>query len=86
MDEFARGKVLWRARKAALPLHPEALLQEVLQNSQDQDLGNLTAQDLNRTLASWLDPRGLRFLLLGGDAATLKLAEKAGLGPATLVN
>jgi hypothetical protein len=86
--DLDRARIQWRAERAALPLHPQALLQRLLQRG---PTGGLTATEtvtlkaVNELLAQWLDPAGLRYLLLGGDATLLKAAEGAGLGTAVLV-
>ena len=86
--DVERAKVRWRGREAARPLHPENLVRQVLRES-GPDLGRaveaLAAKDVNAALAAWLEPDGLRFLLLGGDAGMIQAGEKAGLGKAVLV-
>lgn len=86
--DVERAKVRWRGRDAARPLHPENLVRQVLRES-GPDLGraveDLTAKDVNAALAAWLEPDGVRFLLLGGDAGMVQAGEKAGLGKAVLV-
>ena len=84
-EELSRAKIQWRARNAALALHPEALLQSILRRPSAPAAEALTVAEVNQALSAWLQPEGLRYLLLGGDAATLKAAEKSGLGPAILV-
>ena len=84
-EDLVRARIQWRARKAALALHPEVLVKELLQIPLDRDVEAVTVAEVNQTLTAWLEPEGLRYLLLGGDALTLKAAETAGLGTAVLV-
>jgi len=86
--DLARAKVRWRARKATRTLHPQALVRRLLRdaaNVPDSAVEALTAKDINAALADWLEPEGLRFLLLGGDGGLLQAGEKAGLGKAVLL-
>jgi predicted Zn-dependent peptidase len=88
-EDLGRAKVQWRARKAALPLHPELLVHQILRKAPgpalDQAVEALTVKDVNAAMTAWLEPARLRFLLLGGDAGVLQAAKDAGLGAASLV-
>jgi hypothetical protein len=88
-EDLQRAKVQWRARKAALPLHPEAMVHQILLNalnpSTDQAVEALTVKEVNAAITAWLEPERLRYLLLGGDAGMLQAAKDAGLGAASLV-
>ena len=86
--DLARAKVRWRARKVTRTLHPDSLVRGLLQDPEpipDQAVEALTPEVVNAALATWLEPEGMRFLLLGGDAGMLQAGEKAGLGKAVLV-
>jgi len=88
-DELALALVQWKAENSALPLHPERLLRGLLDGRLDPALARsveaVTLPALNQALKAWLDPARLRFLLLGADAPQVQAAEKAGLGPATVL-
>jgi len=85
-----RALFRWRARVAALPLHPADLLSRYQEGALDpafqRRVEALTARDINAALAAMLAPEALHYLLLGGDAKLIKEAEQAGMGTATLVD
>jgi hypothetical protein len=87
--ELDLARLRWQAERAAQSLHPKALLSRTLQGRLEPGLEGAVAAaslaEVNARLALWLDPAGLRCLLLGADAALLQAALKAGLGPAELV-
>ena len=86
--DLERAKVRWRAREAARPLHPDSLVRQVLRETGpdlDRWVEGLTRKEVNAALTAWLEPDGMRFLLLGGDAGMVQAGEKAGLGKAVLV-
>lgn len=85
-QDVDRARLTWKARLAALPLHPGRQVQRLQDGTLDPafqaEVDALTPRELNAALASLLDPAGLRYLLLGGDADLVKAVEAAGLGPA----
>jgi len=86
--DLDRAKVRWRARRATRTLHPESLVRRLPLEAEAVAEGAveaLTPEAVNGALATWLEPEGMRFLLLGGDAAMLQAGEKAGLGKAVLI-
>jgi hypothetical protein len=86
--DLDRARIRWKARRAALPLHPADLLHRLqagaLDPAFDRGVDALDVGTVNAALARILDPAALRYLLLGADASQVQAAEKAGLGPATL--
>jgi hypothetical protein len=87
--ELDRARLRFKARLAALPLHPRDQLrrytQGVLDPAFQTSLEAVSLKDLNAALASMLEPGSLRFLVLGGDDRLVQGMEQAGFGPATLV-
>ncbi len=87
-DDLGCALIQWKAEKQALPLHPEALLRGQAGGRLDPDLARaveqVTLREIDAALEAWLQPRNLRFLLLGADAPMVQAAEKAGLGPGAL--
>jgi hypothetical protein len=88
-DDLASALLQWKAENAALPLHPEALLDRTVEGRLDPDLaqavGRMTVKELNAALNAWLDPARLQFLLLGADAPLLQAAEAAGMVPSAIL-
>jgi len=88
-QEVTRARLRWKARLTALPLHPGDLIhrygQGVLDPGFQAKVEAVGVQQINSALASLLAPDALRYLLLGGDDELVQAAEKAGLGPVTLV-
>jgi hypothetical protein len=88
-DDLACAFLQWKAENAARPLHPEALLRDLVGGRLDPELARavdqVTLKQVNNALKAWLQPDRLRFLLLGADAPTLKAAEQAGLGPSLML-
>ncbi|BDU75356.1 M16 family metallopeptidase [Mesoterricola sediminis] len=79
--DVARARDRWRARLAALPLHPReqvhALQDGLLDPALGPEVDRVAVRDVNEALKALLEPAGLRFLLLGGDAALVRAAEAA---------
>jgi len=88
-EELACALLQWQAENASAPLHPGRMLDQILEGRLDpglaQAVGRTTVKDLDQALNAWLDPGGLRFLLLGADAPLLQAAEKAGLAPSAVL-
>ena len=88
-QDLDRLRQRWKARKAALALHPRDLIRALADGSVDPALeakvDALRPEDFNAALKTLLAPGSLRFLLVGGDARVAQAAEKAGFGPATLM-
>ena len=87
-QDLARARVQWQAERAALPLHPEALVKDLAGGRLDPALAGavdrLELGAVNDALRTWLEPTRLRYLLLGADSEMVQAAEKAGLGPVVL--
>ena len=87
--EVDRARLRWKARLAALPLHPRDQVHRYTQGGLDPafqaKVDAVGVKDLNRVLASMLEPGALRFLLVGGDDRLVQGTEAAGFGPVTLV-
>ena len=87
--DLAAARSQWKAGNVALPLHPERLLRALLDGRLEPALlravDAVTVQSMNQALGDLLRPDRLRYLLLGPDAPQVQAAEKAGLGPAVMV-
>lgn len=87
--DLDRARRRWKARRAALPLHPADLLDQLQKGNLDPAFeGSVDAVDpgaIQAVLARLLDPASLRCLALGADASLVQAAEKAGFGKAVLV-
>jgi hypothetical protein len=88
-DDLAFARIQWKGEMVALPLHPEDLLRRTAEGrigpALEQAVDKVTLAEINQAIRTLLAPDRLRFLLLGADAPLVQAAERAGLGPATLV-
>lgn len=74
-EELDRAKLLWRAQRAALPLHPSAWTERVAdeilgdQRNLETRIQALGLQDCNGALRDWIAPGNLCWLRIGPGAA-----------------
>ncbi|HLO66999.1 MAG TPA: insulinase family protein [Holophaga sp.] len=77
--DVERARVRWKARVASLPLHPRDQVHAIQEGLTDPALARAVdqvgAKEVAEGLRRILDPAGLKFLLLGADAALVRAAE-----------